>query len=156
MTKEQIFEFINENPVFFLATCEGNQPRVRAMQVYQADARGIIFNTRKTKSLHKQLMTNPSVELCFYNELDSIQVRIRGKVQLVQDPKFKAEAARKLPAAESIILDEGPNGLAVYRLIEGKARVWKISTEYVPRIMQSFQLDSIWMAMHMGNEPLLK
>jgi len=150
MTKEEIFEFINENPVFFLATCQGNQPRVRAMQVFQADAKGIIFNTRKTKSLHKQLMTNPSVELCFYNELDCIQVRIRGKVQLVDDPNFKAEAVRKLPAAESIILDEGPNGLAIYRLTQGKARVWKTDSEYIPRIMQSFELNSIWMAMHMG------
>ena len=150
MTKEQIFEFINENPVFFLATCEGDQPRVRAMQVYSADAKGIIFNTRKSKSLHKQLTLNPSVELCFYNELDSIQVRIRGKVQLIQDPKFKAEAARKLPAAEAIILNEGPDGLAVYRFTQGTARVWKAEGEYVPRIMQSFQLDSIWMAMHMG------
>jgi uncharacterized pyridoxamine 5'-phosphate oxidase family protein len=150
MTKEQIFEFINENPVFFLATCEGNQPRVRAMQLYQVDAKGIIFNTRKSKSLHKQLMTNPSVELCFYNEKDSMQVRIRGKVQLVDDPKFKAEAARKTPAAESIILNEGPDALAVYRLVEGTARVWKISSDYIPRIMGSCQLDSIWMAMHMG------
>jgi uncharacterized pyridoxamine 5'-phosphate oxidase family protein len=150
MTKEQIFEFINENPVFFLATCEGNEPRVRAIQVYSADARGIIFNTRKSKSLHKQLTANPSVEMCFYNEKDSIQVRIRGKVQLVDDPKFKAEAARRLPAAESIILNEGSDGLAVYRFTEGTARVWKMEGEYVPRIMQSFQLDSIWMAMHMG------
>ncbi len=151
MTKEEIFEFINENPVFFLATCEGNEPRVRAIQVYSADARGIIFNTRKSKNLHKQLMSNPSVEMCFYNEKDSIQVRIRGKVQLVQDSKFKAEAVRKLPAAESIILNEGPDGLAVYRFTEGRARVWKMEGEYVPRIMQSFQLDSIWMAMHMGD-----
>jgi pyridoxamine 5'-phosphate oxidase len=150
MTKEEIFEFINENPVFFLGTCEGNEPRVRAMQVFQADAKGIIFNTRKSKSLHKQLMLNPSVELCFYNELDSIQVRIRGKVQLVDDPKFKAEAVRNIPAAEAIILDEGPNGLAIYRLIEGKAKVWKVGTEYIPRIMGSCQIDSIWMAMHIG------
>ncbi|HIJ72099.1 MAG TPA: pyridoxamine 5'-phosphate oxidase family protein [Planctomycetes bacterium] len=151
MTKNEIFKFINENPVFFLATCQGNEPRVRTMQVYQADSRGIIFNTCKTKSLHKQLMANPSVELCFYNELDNIQVRIRGKVQLVRDPKFKAEAVRKNPAAESIILDDSPNGLAVYRLVQGKVRLWKVGDEYLPRIMGSYKLDSLWMAMHTGS-----
>jgi uncharacterized pyridoxamine 5'-phosphate oxidase family protein len=150
MTKEEIFEFINENPVFFLGTCEGNEPRVRGMHIYQADASGIIFNTRKNKHLHKQLMTNSSVELCFYNEEDSIQVRIRGKVQLVEDKKFKTEMARKSPAMKSIILNEGHDGLAVYRLLEGKARVWEIDSEYIPRIMSSFELDSIFMAMHMG------
>ena len=150
MTKEQIFEFINENPVFFLATCEGDKPRVRGMRIYRADENGIIFNTSRNKVLHKQLTMNPAVELCFYNDEDGIQVRISGNVKLIEDSEFKAELIRKNPAMESVILGEGQDNLAVYRLVNGKARVWKIDSDYIPRIMSNFELDSIWMAMNMG------
>ena len=51
MTKEEIFEFLNENPEFFLATCDGNEPRVRGMRLYQANNGGLFFNTCKDKSL---------------------------------------------------------------------------------------------------------
>jgi len=150
MTKEEIFEFINENPVFFLATCEGDKPRVRGMRIYRANENGIVFNTSTGKDLYKQLMSNPSVELCFYNEEDGIQLRISGKVQLIEDAKFKAEIARKNPAVESLILGHGQNALAVYRLAEGRARVWKIDSDYIPRVMSNVEINSIWMAMHMG------
>ena len=40
MTREQILEFLNANPVCHLATCEGKQPRVRGMMMYRADATG--------------------------------------------------------------------------------------------------------------------
>ncbi|MBN1456497.1 MAG: pyridoxamine 5'-phosphate oxidase family protein [Sedimentisphaerales bacterium] len=150
MTKEEIFEFINENPVFFLATCEGNNPRVRGMRVYRANENGIIFNTSTGKDLHKQLMLNPSVELCFYSEEDGIQLRVRGKIQLIEDAKFKAEIVRKNPAMESLIMGQGQNRLATYRLTEGKVRVWKIDSDYIPRVMSNVEIDSIWMAMNMG------
>ena len=88
MNKEEIFKFINKNPEFFLATCEGKEPRVRGMRLYQANDGGIFFNTSKDKSLHRQLMNNPSVELCFYDG-DGTQVRIRGKAQLSEDSQYK-------------------------------------------------------------------
>ena len=95
-------------------------------------------------------MLNPSVELCFYNEEDGIQLRIRGKVQLIEDAKFKAEVVRKNPAMESLVLGQGPNTLAIYRLTEGKVRVWKIDSDYIPRVMSNIEINSIWMAMNMG------
>ena len=82
MNKDEIIKFINENPEFFLATCDGNEPRVRGMRLYQANNVGFFFNTCKDKSLHRQLMSNPSVELCFYDGACT-QVRIRGKAQLM-------------------------------------------------------------------------
>ena len=44
MTKTEVFEFIMNNPVFALATIEDDKPRVRMMNVYQANENGIIFN----------------------------------------------------------------------------------------------------------------
>ena len=68
MNSGEILQFIKDRPVFYLATCVDNEPRVRVMRLYRADGDGIIFNTSSRKSLHKQLQANPAVELCFYDD----------------------------------------------------------------------------------------
>ncbi len=40
MTRKEILEFINKNPVCFLATQDSEQPRVRGMMVVKADEKG--------------------------------------------------------------------------------------------------------------------
>ena len=45
MTKEEILELIKANPTAYMATVEGNQPRVRAMGIPKADENGIIIQT---------------------------------------------------------------------------------------------------------------
>ena len=64
MQKEQIFEIINKNPVIFLATIEGSEPRVRGMMLYKADESGIVFHTGPHKDVYHQLMKNPNVQMC--------------------------------------------------------------------------------------------
>ena len=54
MTKEQIIDFINKNPMFALATVDGDRPRVRNMMTAFADERGIIFTTGKNKYIGSQ------------------------------------------------------------------------------------------------------
>jgi uncharacterized pyridoxamine 5'-phosphate oxidase family protein len=147
MTKEQIFKIINDNPVFHLATCENGSPRVRAMRLYRADKNGIIFNTSTTKELHNQLLTNPSVELCFYDDIEEVQIRIRGQVKLLDDPVIKNEIVEKMPALKPLIIGEGEKKLAVYHLPKGKVKVWKIDSDYAPRIMAGAEMAGVWMAL---------
>jgi len=45
MTKQEVFEAISKSPAFYLATLDGDQPRVRGMMLYKADENGIIFHT---------------------------------------------------------------------------------------------------------------
>ncbi|MCF7958966.1 MAG: pyridoxamine 5'-phosphate oxidase family protein [Phycisphaerae bacterium] len=148
MNKDDILKFINENPEFFLATCEENEPRVRAMCLYQADDEGIFFNTSKDKSLYRQLAKNPSVEMCFYDG-ERIQVRIRGKAQLTVEEGYKEQMCLKTPQMRPFIMD---GGIVVFRLTEARAKVWKMSSDHIPRLMSNFELDSLWMSMYMGNE----
>ena len=146
MNKEEIFKFINKNPQFFLATCDGNKPCVRGMRLYQANEKGIFFNTCKDKNLHRQLLRNPSVELCFYDG-DCTQVRIRGKAQLVEEPQYKEQISRKNPEMSTFIMQDK---FAIYRLADAKVKVWEMDGDYIPRIMKNFERDSIWMALYMG------
>lgn len=67
MNINEVFDFLNANPVFHLATVEGNRPRVRGMLVYMADVNSIIFHTGKMRDFHKQLTENPDIEMSFNN-----------------------------------------------------------------------------------------
>jgi len=69
MDKNEIFNLINQNPVFFLAITDGDQPRVRGMLLYRADESGIIFHTGAMKDLYTQVTKNNKVELCFYGPI---------------------------------------------------------------------------------------
>ena len=55
MDKQQILEFINQNPVFSLGTIDEGKPRVRYMMTSIADERGIIFCTGRKKDVYKQI-----------------------------------------------------------------------------------------------------
>ncbi len=73
-SKSDVLAFINRNPLFHLATAIENRPFVRIMRVISADNSGITFNTKRYKKSFEQLSDNSSVELCFYNECDDIQI----------------------------------------------------------------------------------
>ena len=45
MEEQKIYELINENLGFYLATMDGDQPRVRGMMLFRADKNGIVFHT---------------------------------------------------------------------------------------------------------------
>jgi len=135
MNKNEIFEFLNANPVFHLATVEGNKPHVRGLLLYKADDKGIMFHTGKMKDLHKQLTVNPQVEMCFSNGdfKDLIQIRVNGTVELVEDLEQKKEIVQKREFLKSWVDQMGYDFLAVYNLKKGVAEVWTMATNFVPK-----------------------
>lgn len=133
MDKKEIFKFLNSNQVFYLATAEEDTPHVRAMMLYHADENGIIFHTGKTKDVHRQLQANPKVELCFNNFEVNAQVRIAGKVELVDDINLKKEIAQQRPFLKAWILDNGYDMLSVYRLKSAVATVWTMEDNLTPK-----------------------
>lgn len=89
MDKNEIFELISKNPVFFLGTVDNNQPRVRGMLLYKADERGMLSHTSSKKDLYKQILKNPNAELCF--NCNGTQIRITGKLEIINDDNLKDE-----------------------------------------------------------------
>lgn len=89
MTKQEIFEMMNKNPVMHLATSEDGQPRVRGVLLYRADENGIIFHTGEMKELYGQLKKNSRAEVCF--QADGAQIRAAGKFEEIFDDGLKQE-----------------------------------------------------------------
>ncbi|MBI4825718.1 MAG: pyridoxamine 5'-phosphate oxidase family protein [Nitrospirae bacterium] len=135
MNKNEIFEFLNANPVFHLATIEGNKPHVRGLLLYKADENGIVFHTGKMKELHKQLTENPQVEMCFNNNNfeNLTQIRVQGRVELVEDLEQKKEIVQKREFMKPWVEKMGYDFLAVYNLKKGAAEVWTMAANFAPK-----------------------
>ena len=142
MTKKDVIEAINENPVFYLATVEGEQPRVRGMLMYHADEQQILFHTAITKDLYPQLIKQPQTELCF--NANGVQIRISGKVEAVDDNALKDQIANDPtraflnPWRKSISVEEFHRNFAVFRLTKGHITLWTMDRNLLPKVEFEF------------------
>jgi len=133
MTKEEILEFATKNPVFSLATIDGNQPRVRTIMLYKADENGIIFCTGRDKAVHKQLQANPAAELCFYNAEQGLQVRIEGSVEMLDDLELKKKVVEAFSFLKPWVESQGYEVMICYRLKNARAITWTMETNFEPK-----------------------
>ena len=120
MDKREILAFITANNIGWLATVDGKAARVRGMDTFRADENGLIFYTDKSKNVCQQMAKNPEVEVCYFAK--GLQVRVRGKIEMVEDIALKKEIVAKRPFLGSYS-DEDYKAMAVFRL-KGKATTW--------------------------------
>jgi uncharacterized pyridoxamine 5'-phosphate oxidase family protein len=133
MTKEEVLEFATKNPVFSLATTDGDKPRVRMMMLCWANEDGLIFSTGRDKDVCKQLSANPAVEMCFYNAEQGLQVRIEGTVELLDDLELKKQIVEKFPFLKPWVDSQGYEVLMTCRLKNGRATTWTMETNFEPK-----------------------
>ena len=140
MTKQEIFDFINTQQAFHLATAEGDEPRVRAMMLYKAGEDGIYFHTGPFKEVYRQIMQNPSVQMCFYDPAQNLQVRVRGKLEMVSSPALKQEIAAhpsrvfmQAWKARCATEEEFYGMFDVFRLQNGTANAWTFASNFAPK-----------------------
>ena len=133
MNEQKIYELMNSNLGFYLATMDGDQPRVRGMMLYKADKDGIIFHTASTKDVYKQLQKNPKAELCF--NANGVQIRVTGKIEVSTDEKLREDIfshpTRKfLQAWKENGID---NLLTVLVMRKCEAVMWTMETNFEPK-----------------------
>ncbi len=131
MTREEVFEFVNANPVCYLATVEGDAPHVRAMGMYKADERGILIQLSTVKGMYKELVENPKVELCFNG--GGKQVRVSGKAEFLEDQALKEEVLKARPFLKPLVDAQGWEVIKVFRVANATASVWTMATNLEPR-----------------------
>jgi pyridoxamine 5'-phosphate oxidase len=133
MTKEEVFSFAKENPVCFLATVEGDAPRVRGMRMFGADERGIMIQISTVKDVYKELAKNPKVELCFNDLAKGVQVRVRGTAEFLEEKSVKEEVLTARPFLKSLVEAHGLDVIKVFRVADATASVWTMQTNLDPK-----------------------
>ena len=86
---EEVYEFLKKCGTFYIATEEGNQPRVRPFGVVNIYEGKLYIQTGKVKNVSKQMQINPNVEICSF--LDGKWIRLEGKV--VRDDRREAKVS---------------------------------------------------------------
>jgi uncharacterized pyridoxamine 5'-phosphate oxidase family protein len=135
MDSKDCIRFANANPLCFLATTEGDQPRVRALGFWFADETGFYFQTGAVKEFYRQLRKNPKTELCFYHHEGAIgsMLRIAGEVEFLNDLPLKERVLRERPFLLSFGLTIDSPGLIIFRVAHGKAHFWTMENNLKPK-----------------------
>lgn len=115
---KEVFEFLKKANVYYLATVEGDQPRVRPFGTVNIFEDKLYIQTGKVKPVSKQLMENPKAEICAF--MDGQWLRVSGK--LVEDDREEAKKSM-LDAYPNLrsMYDEKDGNTQVFYFAEGKA-----------------------------------
>lgn len=136
MTISDSIKFANENPICYLATAEGDQPRVRALRFWFADETGYYFQTGSMKELSTQLQNNPKTEVCFYNpaaDKSGIMLRIAGKAEFVDELQMKEKALNDRPFLKQFGITADSPRLVLFKIAHGQAYFWTWENNIKPK-----------------------
>lgn len=84
---QKVYDFIKNANTYYLATMDGDQPRVRPFGTINIFDGKLYIQTGKAKDISKQLMANPKAEICAFNGEEWI--RVAG--ELVEDDRVEAK-----------------------------------------------------------------
>jgi pyridoxamine 5'-phosphate oxidase len=139
MAFQEYVDFANQNRTCFLATGEGDQPRVRCLGMWFADETGFYFQAQTVKAMCKQLQKNPKVEVYFHAKDFSKVMRVSGKVQFIEDLDVRAKCINERPFVKNFGITEPSNPLlAVFKIYTGEAYFWTMADsmkeDKIPRV----------------------
>lgn len=87
----EILSFFKENPQFFIATMDGDQPRVRPFGAITYFEDNLYICTSNQKRVFQQILENPKIELCGISKEGNSWLRV--KATAVLDSRREAKVA---------------------------------------------------------------
>jgi pyridoxamine 5'-phosphate oxidase len=140
MNIQDCITFTNENPICYLATTEGDQPRVRALGFWFADETGFYFQSGVSKEFIQQLKKNPKTEVCFYKPEQMIgrMLRISGSVEFLDELSLREKALNDRPFLKTFGLTVNSPELMIFRIPHGTAHFWTMENNFKPKELLTF------------------
>ena len=107
---QEVYEFLKACGTYYLATVEGDQPRVRPFGTIDIFEDKLYIQTGKVKDVSKEMQANPKVEICAFD--GQKWIRVAGGV--VRDDRVEPKKH---------MLDSYPNLQALYRADDDNTEV---------------------------------
>ena len=107
---KRVYDFLKEAGVYYLATIDSDQPRVRPFGTVNVFDGKLYIQTGKSKPVSKQIALNPKVEICAFK--DGRWLRLAG--ELVNDDCVEAKKS---------MLDAYPELRGMYDENDGNTQV---------------------------------
>ena len=84
---QEVYEFLKKCGTYYLATLEGDQPRVRPFGTIDLFEGRLTIQTGKVKSVSRQMLAHPQVELCAFDGERWLRVAAKA----VEVPEIEAQ-----------------------------------------------------------------
>ena len=107
----RVYDFLKKAEIYYLATVEGDQPRVRPFGTVNIFEGKLYIQTGKVKPTSRQLSLNPKAEICAFCEGSWIRI----SCELVEDDRVEAKKS---------MLDAYPNLRHMYDENDGNTQVF--------------------------------
>lgn len=109
---EKVYQFLDEAKTYYLATVEGDQPRVRPFGTALLYNGKLYIQTGKIKAVSKQLAANPKAEICAFH--NGTWVRIAGELINDDDRDAKVAMLEKNPNLKNMYSADDDNTQVLY------------------------------------------
>lgn len=107
---QKVCEFLKAAGTYYLATVEGDQPRVRPFGTAHVFDGKLYIQTGRSKAVAEQLRVNPKAEICAFKDGEWLRV----SCELVEDDRIEARKS---------MLDAYPELRAMYDENDGNTLV---------------------------------
>ena len=108
---QEIYEFLKQAETYYLATVEGDQPRVRPFGTAHIFEDKLYIQTGLKNDVARQMAANPKVELCAMSGGKWLRI----SAEAVHDPRIEAQQS---------MLDAYPSLQGMYKAGDGNSAVY--------------------------------
>lgn len=109
---EKVYQFLEDAQTYYLATVDGDQPRVRPFGTALLYDGRLYIQTGKVKPVSKQLAANPKFELCAF--MNGKWLRVAGELINDDSRDVKAAMLDKNPSLKSMYSADDDNTQVLY------------------------------------------
>ena len=131
---QQALAVIRADRLPYLATVEGDQPRLRPITPVKVDGFTIYVANLRTYGKTTEIESNPRVELCYLDGHHD-QVRITGLAEVADDPALKEEIWATNPHIRKYMVRVDNPDFTLYRVVPTRVRFmkeWALTYREVP------------------------
>ena len=128
---EEVRNFLKECGTYYLATIDGDKPRVRPFGTAEIFEGRLYIQTGKKKDVFKQLEQNNNVELCGFK--DGKWIRVSGRLIIDDRVEAKKDMLDKNPNLRGMY-NENDDNTAVLYFESGKAVISSFTEE--PKVIE--------------------
>lgn len=109
---QKVYDFLNDAETYYLATVDGDQPRVRPFGTVLLSDGKIYIQTGKVKDVSKQLAANPKAEICAFKNGEWI--RVAGELVNDDSRDVKVAMLEKMPQLSGMYSADDDNMQMLY------------------------------------------
>lgn len=125
---DEILKFITEAKTFYIATVDGDKPKVRPFGFIMKHEGKLYFGTNNQKDVYKQLIANPHFEISTMSA-NGDWIRLQGKAVFDASISAKAKAFEVMPMLANMYTSPDNPIFEVFYIAEGEATMYSFSDE---------------------------